>query len=207
MKHNLRDRVLALAGVFQSAALVKQIANQGKANNAIIETSIETLFRFDAHSTEEIFGSIASLKTGLETLRDQFSTSGNRRDLEITRYVMSLIVLERKLFANPTMLDLISTRLKEIESQMEFFSLAHENTFIKLGEVYRDTISTLGPKIMVSGEQPYLDNNRNASKVRAVLLAGIRCAVLWRQCGGSRWHILFGRRSYVSECKLLLSEM
>ena len=61
MKFFLRDRVLALAGVFQAASLVKQIADQGKANNAIIENSIETLFEFESLSAESIFGGIANV--------------------------------------------------------------------------------------------------------------------------------------------------
>jgi high frequency lysogenization protein len=60
---------------------------------------------------------------------------------------------------------------------------------------------------MISGEQPYLDNEHNASKVRALLLAGIRSAVLWRQCGGSRWQILLGRKKYVIACDRLLAEI
>ena len=50
MIHSERDRAIALAGVFQAATLVKQIASTGMANNAIIESSIESLFKFDANS-------------------------------------------------------------------------------------------------------------------------------------------------------------
>ena len=74
-------------------------------------------------------------------------------------------------------------------------------------KLYQDTISTLGPKIMVSGEQPHLSNERNANKVRALLLAGIRSAVLWKQCGGSRWQFLFGRNAYKKECERILGRV
>ena len=113
-------------------------------------------------------------------------------------------MLEKKLSADAHMLDTIDKRLREIESQFDFFSLDHENTYAKLGQLYKDTVSTLGPKIIVSGEQPFLSNEHNASKVRALLLAGIRSAVLWRQCGGSRWQFLFGRNAYIRECEAIL---
>jgi len=206
MYHTKYDQTLALAGIYQAASLVKQIANQGKANNAQIETSLETLFRFDANTVEEIYGSVAGVSHGLKVLCQHLKDKTSR-DIEITKYVVSLIMLESKLSKNSDMLDEIDKRLKSIESQFEFFPLNHENTYAKLGELYKDTISTLGPKIIVSGEQPHLSNERNASKVRALLLAGIRSAVLWRQCGGSRWQFLFGRQAYIDECEKILARL
>ena len=105
------------------------------------------------------------------------------------------------------MLEEISNRLNKIESQFEFFTLNHENTIAKLSHLYQDTISTIGPKIIVSGEQLHLSNEANANKVRALLLAGIRSAVLWNQCGGSRWQFLFGRKAYANECKTILARL
>lgn len=203
MTHNKYDQTLALAGIYQAASLVKQIANTGKANAAQVETCLETLFHFDANTVEEVYGSVADIKYGVKILLQHLSDRSNR-DIEITKYVISLLMLEKKLSAQPAILDEISNRLNKIESQFEFFSLAHDNTFIKLAELYKDTISTLGPKIIVSGEQPFLSNETNASKVRALLLAGIRSAVLWRQCGGSRWQFLFGRQAYIDECEKII---
>ncbi len=206
MTHSKHDQTLALAGIYQAASLVKQIANTGMANSAHIESSLETLFRFDASSVEEVYGSIAGVTHGVSILL-QHLNDRTARDMEITKYVISLIMLEKKLSYNREMLDDISKRLNKIESQFDFFSLCHENTFAKLGHVYKETISTLGSKIIVSGEQPHLNNGINASKVRALLLAGIRSAVLWRQCGGSRWQFIFGRKVYVYECQKILSQI
>jgi len=207
MKYTIRDRCIALAGVFQACALVQQIATRGSANSAVIEASIETLFRFNVRSTEEVYGNLAGVSTGLRTLKEQLASSRSDRDIEITRYVISLLILERGLNRNKRMLDTITTRLKETEASLEYFSLGHDNIFARLGDIYKDTISTLGPRIIVSGERPYLGNEHNASKVRALLLAGIRSAVLWRQCGGSRWQLLLGRRQYIATCEQLLSEI
>ena len=207
MKHSKREQTIALAGVFQAATLVQQIANKGMANSAVIESSIETLFRYDTISVENVYGNLAGIGTGIRVLNEQLGAIKNERNLEVTQYVISLLTLERKLSANPNMLERIKERLNEIESSLDFFSLMHENIFNRLGSLYRETISTLGPKIIVSGEQPHLANEQNASKVRALLLAGIRSAVLWRQCNGSRWHILFGRKAYLKESKAMLMEL
>ena len=58
---------------------------------------------------------------------------------------------------------------------------------------------------VTSGEQTYLRNNDNAAKIRALLLAGIRAAVLWQQLGGSRWTLFWSRRRYIATAKKLLS--
>ncbi len=210
MSHSKYDQTLALAGIYQAASLVKQIANKGSANNAQIEACVETLFRFDADTVEEVYGDRANIINGAKVLQKNLtsiSLSGSNkenRDIEITKYIISLIMLEKTLEKRPEMLDDISDRLKAIEEKFDFFPLGHDNTYAKLGHLYKETISTLGPKIIVSGEQPYLSNENNASKVRALLLAGIRSAVLWRQCGGSRWQFFFGQKAYQKECKKII---
>ncbi len=201
----ITDRTLSLAGVFQAASLVDQIANRGMANNAVIENTLETLFRFDAASVEDVYGGVTGVQHGLKVLCEQFQSSRATRDINITRYVISLLVLERKLMARPAMVQQLREKLEAIENRLDYFSLSHDTVFAKLADVYQTTISTLGPRIMVQGDQPHLSNTNNANRVRALLLAGIRSAVLWRQCGGSRWQILFGRRKYIDCCQRLLA--
>lgn len=203
MSHSKFDQTLALAGIYQCASLVKQIANTGMANNAHIESSIETLFRFDANTVEEVYGNVAGVSHGVKVLHKHLNDSSNK-DIEITKYVIALIVLERKLSHNRAMLEEIDSKLKKIKTQFDFFPLNHENTYAKIGDLYKNTISTLGPKIIVNGEPRHLIHERNASKVRALLLAGIRSAVLWNQCGGSKWQFLFGRKAYINECEKII---
>lgn len=202
-----RCSTLALAGVFQAASLVNQIANTGKANNANIETSIESLFIFDAENADRIYGTASGVQHGLKTLVRHMKAEIKKEDVQIMGYVVSLLVLERKLNRAPSMMKKLHDQLQTIESQFEFFNLQHTNTFAKLAQLYKDTVSTLGPKIMVSGEYPHLNNENNANKVRALLLAGIRSAVLWRQCGGSRWQLLFGRKKIAHHAEQILTEM
>lgn len=203
MAYSKHDQTLALAGIYQAASLVKQIANRGKANNAQIDTLVETLFKFDSNTVEEIYGTIAELQHGVRVLCDSMMDRSTR-DVEITKYVLSMIMLERKLTQNKPMLNKIEKRLREIQSNFDLFGINHDNTYAKLGQLYKETISRLGPRIIVSGERPYLGSEATASKVRALLLSGIRSAVLWRQCGGSRWHFLLSKTKYINECKVLL---
>jgi len=42
-----------------------------------------------------------------------------------------------------------------------------------------------------------------ANLIRALLLAAIRAAVLWRQCGGRRWRLLLQRRDLLHAAQRL----
>ena len=92
-------------------------------------------------------------------------------------------------------------------SQVEYFgSETHENVIGRLADLYQQTISNLKPKIMVKGDAGLLQRPENANLIRALLLAGIRSAVMWRQCGGSRWNFIFRRKKILAICRQLLSE-
>ncbi|MEW8367847.1 MAG: DUF489 family protein, partial [Candidatus Thiodiazotropha taylori] len=73
--------------------------------------------------------------------------------------------------------------------------------------IYAENISTLKPRIMVSGETIYLQNSDNVNRIRALLLSGIRSAMLWRQTGGRRRQLLFSRSNYIDNCKNLLDKL
>ncbi|MBI3774922.1 MAG: high frequency lysogenization protein HflD, partial [Gammaproteobacteria bacterium] len=171
------------AGVYQSAYLVHQIATRGMTDSAALEASINSVFKLDAPSTEAVFGDIGGVITGLSTLKRQLSEK-HADTLQITQYVVTLLHLERKLSRQPALLEQIATGIRQAQQQAEHFSITHQNVLANLADTYKNTISTLTPRVLVQGEHGYLNNPDNANKVRAILLAGIRAAVLWSQCGG-----------------------
>jgi len=203
MNYSQEDKTIALAGVFQAAQLVRDIAWQGKSNQIALESSLESLLNFDTPDVVSVFGNITGVIQGLRTIENQLDNSTKKRDTEVTRYAITLIHLQRKLEKDPEMLDTISQRLEDVKSHLNYFDLSHSNTIAKIAEIYKTTISTMQPKIIVEGEQAYLSNNDNADKIRALLLAGIRAAVLWRQTGGSRLHLLFSRKKYLTSAQSL----
>lgn len=70
----------------------------------------------------------------------------------------------------------------------------HTNTIAKLAELYKDTLGSLNPTIMVRGEQIYLTNQKTANHIRALLLAGVRAVSLWKSQGGKTWHLLLNKK-------------
>ena len=188
-----RDRCIALAGLFQSAELASQVARRGIADTEAMEASIHSLFQIDAPTVTAVYGDLAGISCGLKVIANQLGGHGSR-SIEVTRYTIALLHLERKLAKQPAMLEEIGNRIQQTTMRREHFHLLHPNILAGLAEIYADTISHLRPRILVHGDPLHLQNGDNVNRVRALLLAGIRSAMLWRQCGGNRLQLLLGRR-------------
>ena len=63
---SLHDQVLALAGVFQSACLVQQLAREGRTDSAALRTSIQSILALDAPDVETIYGGARGVRLGCE---------------------------------------------------------------------------------------------------------------------------------------------
>ncbi len=204
MQHKQQDKTLALAGIYQSVILMQEVANKGSIADAQLASILETLFRFDANNVMDVYGDPSTVKKGLNTLIDQLSGKTHKKDMQTTRYAINLLYLEKTLRKSAGIMDKLTTELQAIQGKVDYFHVSHENIVARLADVYQQIISPLGPKIMVQGNQAYLSQTSNANKIRALLFAGIRSVVLWRQCGGSRWQVLFYRKKYIDSARQLL---
>ncbi len=210
MSRTYNEQAIALAGVFQAAALVDQIAKRGLIPQNSFEASVNSLFVTSPKVTEDVFGGVRELpfclNMGLKNLIDLTEKKDQSKD--ITRYALSMLHLENRLSKQPGMLDELSKGLDKIRDKARYFEetansdfnnesaepddsrYCHPNVMAAIASLYQDTISTFSFRIQVTGEPRHLQNSNNANKVRALLLAGIRAAILWRQVGGRRWQLL-----------------
>ncbi|MFZ4791322.1 MAG: high frequency lysogenization protein HflD [Candidatus Competibacteraceae bacterium] len=197
------DRVIALAGAMQAADLARSVARNGLADPEAVATCLASLIRTDAPSSAEVFGGIERLQPGLRLLEQQLN---NPQDMELTRYVVTLLRLGRQLARRNDLLKTLAAGIATIIQNLAHFPLDHSNTIARFADLYLKTVSTLTPRVMVNGSQVHLNNPENANRIRALLLAGIRAAILWRQSGGSRWKLLVRRNALLREVRLLLAE-
>ena len=204
--NSITNQTLALAGIAQAAALVEQLASTGTADAAAMETSIASLLKIDSDSVIDVYGSLNGLKLGLQQL-DRQMTGYKVANPQRARYSASIVFLEHQLETRKDLLKTINTGIVKAQSQSEHFDLLHENVLANLGDIYQNTISTLQPRIIVNGDQAYLSRPETANKIRACLLAGIRSALLWKQCGGTRWKFLFYRKKIQAELQVLLKQL
>ena len=212
MQYTLRDRVIALCGIFQATRMVQQVARTGMCDQASFEASIKSIFTLDSSTPEGAYDNVANIAFGARTLLNQLgpnkptASADRSKDIEVTKYAIGVMVLERKLMKRKDLLDKITQGIEKADTQLEHFSITHENVIANLADLYTQTISTLQPRIIVNGEQNHVSNPSNANKIRALLLAAIRSTVLWRQCGGTRWQLLLNRKAILAEAQKINDE-
>jgi high frequency lysogenization protein len=206
MKDNFDDITIALAGMLQAVALVRELTQTGKNDPAAFEASINSIFRMEAKTASDVFGGLAGVKTGLEKILFTFDATQMTDRLQ-NRYLLSLIHLQKKLSRSPKTLQALMKRLQQTQKQVNYFSVTHSVVISNLADIYLNTISTFRFRIVILGTHRVLQVKENMEKVRALLLAGVRAAVLWKQMGGSRLQIIFLRAKIKASAEKLLAQI
>ena len=200
----MKERTMALAGIFQATELVRQAANHGTWSGYAADTCLGSLLAIEADTVDEIYGSAASLRLGAETLVSVLQ--GDRRYMESLGYAVSIMQLETNFRKKQQMQAHVGSELMTI-SDYDDGTEIHEIKDIqakKIAALYTKTISTLSPRIVVNGRPQYLQVDRTVCWIRTLLFAGLRSAVLWRQLGGGRFNLMFGRKKMLEQAQTLL---
>ena len=212
----MKDQTITLAAICQAANLVQQVSRTGRIDENELAILLKSITQTSPENTLAVYGGdIINLKQGLELLINHLGDSSDNnnantqakkvKDPELTRYIISLINLERKLIKQPKKLAELGERIDASKRQLEHYGIASETLISSFASIYSDIISPLGARIQVTGDPNLLKQNENQHKIRALLLSGIRAAVLWRQVGGKRRNILFSRKKLVQNAQYLLS--
>jgi high frequency lysogenization protein len=199
------NRTLAFAGMLQALQLVKQSAYGKPADVDSLQTTLNSVLSLDADSVEDVYGGADGVRSGLRLIQSQLLGDRQKKpDAELSRYLVVLLHLERKLSKRADLLERLRTGVEHARRQLEHFDIQHPSVLAGLADTYADTVSTLNPRIMVNGEPARLQDSAVANRIRALLLAAMRSAVLWRQCGGTRLGLLLGRRKLTEHAQELL---
>lgn len=199
------DQVMALAGIFQSANLIEQLARNGEINQAAFDCCIDSLFTFESNSVLDIYGDIAGLNRGLQALVEYLDGRNVQTGKSAAYYIMAMMKLSNNLIEQEALSNQLQEDLRNIQRHSTDFEMSQKSVLNNIDGLYQKSISHLQPRIIVRGDQTILSNSNNAAKVRALIFAGIRSAVLWHQLGGSKWKLIFLRRKYVECAKKLLA--
>ena len=212
MENSTRNRTIALAALFQCINSVIKLANEGNCDSDDFESCVNSILIEEAINAEALYGGLPNLRTGLNAFMQQLGSvgagpDGQVKQVDATQYSINVLALEKKLSKNPEVFQKLLDGITEAQKQLEFFPATHTNMVARLAELYSNTISTLGPRIMIRGDQNHLTNTDNAAKMRTLLLAGIRAALLWKQAGGSSWKLMFERGKMQREAESLLKRI
>ena len=201
----IQEQLIALGAVFEAAFLVDKIAKSGQISEAPLGCMLGSLLVRDPQNTLEGYGGDdLNLRDGYRALVSALERDPSTLQRDSLRYALALLGLERKLAKRDDMLQIMGSRLDQIQQQVQHFGLVHDNVIAACGGLYQDTLSTFSQRIQVQGDMRHLQQPSNAAKIRALLLTGIRAARLWRQLGGHRWQLVFSRGKLLNELRPLL---
>ena len=196
--HSDKERVVALAGLVQAAHLVSTIARTGLVSQDSLDTSLNSIFVTNPERTIDVFGGTSGIATGVKIATDlvrQFNLAAHG---DVIRYSLALIQLERKLAGYPESLRELGAGVSLIDEKrmldVNRKPIIDHQVVADLADLYQAVLGGFEPRINVLGRQNHLQNESNINRIRALLLAGLRSAVLWHQLGGRRWHLVFARK-------------
>lgn len=199
------QQALALGGIFEAAIQVDKLARSGQCNQGSASCLIQSILERSPDDSLAVYGgSHHPIRGGLQALEAMLERDTAALQRDALRYSMNLIALERQLSKRDDMLSVLGQRLGQVENQVQHFGLMHDNVMASLGSTYQDTLSTLRLRIQVQGDMRHLQQPDIANRIRALLLAGIRSARLWRQLGGHRWQLLLSRRKLLDATRAIL---
>jgi len=197
---------IALAGIVQAISLVRELAQTGKINEDAFQASVQSIFATHPENTAHVYGDLMHLQLGLEQLAQLFSPKSATSRLMI-RQILSVLRLQKKISRSSKAIDLLTQRVQQAKKQAEYFSMTHTNVLANLGDTYLNLINTFHFRFFIMGNQRFLGIRENVDKIRTLLLAAIRAAVLWRQNGGSRLQFIFSSKQIKASIEKLLTQM
>lgn len=199
------NQVLALAAVFQAGLCADRLATGNVCAPPSLRTLMESILVIDPGSPEDVLPEAAGLEDGLELLQQLFREGQQRQHMRPLSYGLGLMHLANRLRKSPDLTAIVRHRLEALQAQRPHFDdLAGSEFCHRAAGIYVDTLGTFNFRIRVQGDAACLRNEDTAARIRALFLAGVRAAFLWRQAGGRRWHLLFQRRRLLQATESLL---
>lgn len=202
----MREITVAFAGMLQASELVRQLATSGNCSGQAAQASISSIFSRSPESTEDVYGGIGGVRMGLRVMVELFSARTGHDSLQSLNYALGLAKIGTRIQRDKKRqqalgqdLDLIETAWRDADETLD------ESVLSQLADVYQRHVSTLDYRLSVSGRPEYLQQTEKVAYVRALLLAGLRSAFLWRQLGGRQWRLVFQRSKMLEQAQSLIS--
>jgi high frequency lysogenization protein len=198
------DQTLGLAAMFRAVALGLELARTGRCDEGLFEASLSSIFTIDAEDSDAALGGRASLRHGLRLLAQHLDSQ--EIDQHLLGVIGSINTLARKLRRQPARQQRVRDGIEAARRSVDNYGVVSDGAVARLAEIYIDCVSSMSPRVMVPGDARYLSQERIAERVRALLLAAIRAAVLWQQHGGNTFVLLWRRRALAETARSLAAE-
>lgn len=208
MAKDLASQTLAFAAICQASAIIQQLARFGTWDDNSAKVLIKSLSVDNPRTAEDVFPS-KNLGLGYKTLVESFGSKSdlNDQNMEIAKYVMLIIGLERKLNNIPGLFSRIFNKIDETkayarENQM---LILDDRVIERLADAYFTEVTQKRvTNFMICGKKTFLQQDHIQMKIRAILLSAVRAVILWRQSGGRRLTLFFKRSKMVDFASVIL---
>ncbi len=211
---DIKSETIALAALFQSCQQIQRIASTGYMDEHAVACVIRALLVTNPKSIEDIYAP-GKLMSGFKQIVESFGASAYEKtaqSIEITKTAMKLVALEITIERNQSIFRRMGDEIDRLYQSIavphpEFLDSGSPETVLDMenlrqfSSLYQSLISPNFAKLMIYGEKQYLGSPENQTKIRALLLAGIRAVVLWRQLGGRRRLLIFRRKAIIEFAK------
>lgn len=191
----VETQVLAISGVLRAARIVQDLARRGRTQSEHFRCALVSVGTVDESDAKKALGGIDSLVFGLDDLTQK---QPDAFLMERVRYATALLDLAKTLGKSPEASGQIGKVLAELSDHLDGAEPDSLESIGALADVYTSNLSDLTPKILIKGEQRFLEDPSLVEKVRAILLAGVRAAYLFSQAGGRKWHLFVYRKKFAA---------
>ena len=195
----IEERSIAVCGVMQACRQVQLLAREGREEQSVFDSSLKSILVLDAVSTPAVYGGIGGVFSGLTMLSNGVMASAKMEHVELLRYVMSILHLQTQLYKNRQSYTKFANEVERLSA------VTNEDLINACSDLYQQFISDLRPQIIVQGEQDFLQHEEVPAKIRAMLIAAFRSAVLWQQKGGTKFKVVWERTRMRNAATRLLS--
>ena len=203
MASSLRDQCWALAGVAQACLCVQAVARGKSLDEGATLALYKALLSQNPTSVEELMA-VGDFSLGLGCTSGMLHRP-NEEQVQTLRYTLAVMDATGRLRKNES----ATARLGQGIAALDPVALtttgfgSYDMPWDDMADVYVDTLGSLNQRIQVRGNPNILQRRDNASKIRGLLLMGVRFAWLWHQLGGRRWHLLINRRRMWQTTRLM----
>ena len=202
-----RNQTIAMAAICQAALMIQQAAKGQSINYETLDALLRGVLNTNPESPADVYPNPAVFEAGSALLVHQLSGQATSKDVEVTRYLAGIMSLAKKVMKSQAAGTDLSQAIKNIERRLEHFEITEPSIVENFADAYSKIISPIGQKIKVIGSPAVLKQPSVQSLVRALLLAGVRAAVLWRQTGGQRRQFIFSRNAILKNAISLNKEL
>ncbi len=202
----MKDATIAFAGMLQASELVRQLATSGTCSQQAARASLDSIFERSPDATEAVYGGLGGVRMGLRVMIELFSARNQRDSMQSLNYALGLTKLSTKLRQDNTRQNALGREIELIEAAWSSSDETLDSSVIsQLADAYQRHISSMDFRLSISGNPEYLKQTDKIAFIRALLLAGIRSAILWHQVGGRQWRLIFQRRRMLEQARQLLA--